>query len=98
MMGFQLLELFENGAYIYEDQLPKLVDHICHNLNSDYSPNYRYYGKCYNYCNKLYIVINWKKERGLPLKSKKGEMICYKDDTLVDFISDKTHLNGCGGV
>ena len=58
MMGFQLLELFENGCYIYEDQITELVNYICHNLNSDYSPNYRYYEKCYNYCNKLRIVVN----------------------------------------
>ena len=97
MMEFQLLELFEKGGWIYEHQVPALVDHICHNLNSDYSPNYCY-EKCYNYCNKLCIVLNWKKEKGLELKSKKGEMICYKTDELIDFISDKTHLGCCGGV
>ena len=58
MTGFQLLELFENGGWIYEDQIPELVNHVCYNLNSDYCPNYRYYEKCYNYCTKLRIVVN----------------------------------------
>ena len=97
-MGFQLLEIFENGEWIYEYKVSKLVDHICHNLNSDYCLSYRYYEKCYNYCNKLRIVLNWKKERGLELRSKKGEMICYKTNDFIDFISDKTHLGCCGSV
>ena len=98
MMGFHLFEFFENLEYIYEHQLPILVNYICANLNSDYSLNYWYYYEAYNYCNKLYIVINWRKERGLAPKAKKGEMICYDTEELVNFISDKKHLNCCGSV
>ena len=98
MMGFQLFEIFENLEYIYEHKLPLLVDYICANLNSDYSPSYWYYYEAYNYCNKLYTVINWRKERGLALRAKKGEMISHNSDELINFISDKKHLNCCGGI
>ena len=98
MMGFELLELFEKGSWIKEDQISELVNYVCHNLNSDYCLNYRYYEKCYNYCNKVRIAVNWKKERELELKSKEGEMICYKTDELVNFIEDKKHLSCCGSV
>ena len=83
MMGFQLFEFFENLEYIYEHQLPISVNYICPNLDSDYSLNYWYYYEAYNYCNKLCIVISWRKERGLAPKAKKGEMICHDTDELV---------------
>ena len=99
MQGWQIFkERFEKVKYIYEDEMPELVDYICGNINSDYSPNRGYYYKSYNHTNKLYIVINWRKAKGYPPIAKKRAMICYKKNDLVDFIKDKEHLNCCGTV
>ena len=99
MQGWGIFkEKFEKEKYIHEDEMLELVDYVCGNLNSDWSPNRGLYYRAYNHTNKLYIVINWRKAKGYPPIAKKGEMICCKKNDLVNFIKDKEHLNCCGTV
>ena len=79
MQGWGIFkEKFEKEKYIDEDEMLELVDYVCGNLNSDWSPNRGLYYRAYNHTNKLYIVINWRKAKGYPPIAKKGEMICCK--------------------
>ena len=73
MDHFKLLE--EENKYIYIDDLPFLTDHICGNLNSDYSPNRPYYYEQYNYVNNVPIIFIWKKRQGLLAVACKGDAI-----------------------
>ena len=96
MLGCQINDMFDEGKYINEFYVDELVNYICGNLNS-WTPNRWYWERQYNYCNKLRITIRWRKSRGLPPKAKKGEMIC-RNNELINFFEDKSHLNCCGGV
>ena len=71
MKGFQIHDLFEKNCYIHEEDLGLMVDHICGNLVS-WTPNRLYWEEQYNYCNKLYIVINWREKKGIKAACKKG--------------------------
>ena len=61
--------------------------HICAQLTSWFSSRSFYYEQ-YNYLNKLYIVCNWRRGRGLfPLKGRRGNTICNNE--LVNFFEDE---------
>ena len=95
MMGFEIHEKIERGEYI--EIYDELINYICGNLNS-WTPNRSYWKRQYNYTTKLIFVINWRKSKGLPARAKKGEMICYKTNELINFFEDKSHINCCDGV
>lgn len=38
--GYQIFENFEKEKYVTYDELKHMVNYICANLNSVYSPNY----------------------------------------------------------
>ena len=76
MSEYQLFLAFERGEYINLDDLLKITNYICGHLIS-WSPNPSYFEFQYNYMSKLTIVCHWKRKRGLPICSKKGEEICH---------------------
>ena len=88
MSEYQFILAFERGDYINEFDLPKKSNYICGDLIS-WSPNRSYFECQYNYIAKLKIVCRWKKKRGLPRCSKKGEAICH--GKLVNFFEDEEH-------
>ena len=72
--------------------MPELGDYIYLCLNMGYRVR-KMYGFP-NYFTKCETVIDWKKERGLELKTKLGEAIC--GNNLVNFLEDDSHsLNNC---
>ena len=92
--GYRLNINFDEGKFIYERELEVLNKYICSNLvglNSN-----RYWNERYNYLNKLYIVINWHKNKLLLPAARKGEMICNNE--LINFLEDKNHKHCCGQV
>ena len=90
MDEYQLFLNFERGDYINESDLPKVTNYVCGQLMS-WSPNRSYFECQYNYLTKLKAVCRWKRKRGLPCRSKKGETIW--NDKLVNFFEDKEHKN-----
>ena len=84
MMGFQIHEKFERGKYIQSRHIDELINYICSNLHS-WTPNRSYRERQYHYTTKLIFVINRRKAKGLPASAKKGEMICYKTNELINF-------------
>ena len=90
MSEYQLFLAFERGDYINLKDLPSVTNYICGHLNS-WSPNRSYFEIQYNYISKLTVACNWKKKRGLPICSKKGEAIC--DAKLANFFEEEQHKN-----
>ena len=89
--GYQLFEVFYENKHIDYEDFPVLSNHICAKLTS-WSPNRSFYYEQYNYLNKLYIVCNWRQERGLfPLKDRRGKAICNNE--LVIFFENEKHKN-----
>ena len=90
--GCQLFKLFENTEWISAKQMDELGEYIYGCLNEGYRRKKMYgYSNYYTQCK---IVIRWKKERGLELKTKLGEVIC--ENNLVNFLEDEEHtLNNC---
>ena len=85
MMGFEIDEKFERGEYIESCHIDELINYICGNLNS-WTPNRSYWERPYNYTTKPIFAINRRKSKGLPARAKKGEMICYKTNELINFL------------
>ena len=90
MDEYLLFEDFENGKYINENDLPKVINYICGHLIS-WSPNRSYFECQYNYATKLKIVCRWRRKRGLGACAKKGETIC--EEKLGNFFNEKEHKN-----
>ena len=86
MDEYLLFETFERGEYINKKDLPKITNYKCGHLIS-WSPNSSYFERQYNYVNKLKIVCTWKRKRGLPGYSKKGEALC--EEKLVNVFEEK---------
>ena len=87
--GCELFTLFKKKEGISADQMPDYI-YLC--LNTGYRPR-KMYGYS-NYYTKCKIVLNWKKERKLELKTKLGEAIF--GNNLVNFLEDDNHtLNNC---
>ena len=95
MAAWEIFRQFEEKEYIYEIDFSKLVNYICGNIHSDYSPNLWYYYKMYNYYLELGIVKNWRKMNNLPPVAKYGEMICHKNNELINFFDDPSHKDCC---
>ena len=92
--GYRLNINFDEGKFIYERDLEVLNKYICSNLvglNSN-----RYWNEQYNNLNKLYIVINWCKNKLLLPAARKEEVICNNE--LINFLEDKNHKHCCGQV
>ena len=92
--GYRLNNSFDEGKFIHERDLEVLNKYMFSNLvglNSN-----RYWNEQYNYLNKLYIVIKWRKNKLLLPAARKGEMIC--NDELINFLEDKNHKYCCGQV
>ena len=96
MAGFQIFKQFQEKEYIHEKDFKGLVNYICANIQSDYSPNCWYYQRMYRYCSKLCIVKDWRKRNNLPPVAKYGKMICYNEKTLIKFFEDLSHEECCG--
>ena len=95
--GYQIFENFEKEKYVTYDELKHMANYICANLNSVYSPNYKYWYNQYSHSSKAYIVCEWRQKKGLALVAKWGEAIC--DDKLVNFFKEhKNCRRGCGSV
>ena len=75
---------FQNGKYIEEKDMKKVLNYIASNLIS-WSPNRSYWYMQYNYAKKLYHVWQWRKKRGFRPIAKKGENIC--NDELVNIFN-----------
>ena len=89
MSEYQLFLDFERGEYINEENITKITNYVSgHSIS--WSPNRSYFECQYNYIAKLKIVCRWKRKRGFPRCSKKGEAIC--DKRLVNFFEEKQHL------
>ena len=91
MASLALFQSFENENYIEEQNVRPIELYILLNLNSNYSPCKRYWGKQYNLYNKLYTVCNWRKKKDLRPIAKKGETVCSGE--LVNFLANEKHEN-----
>ena len=101
-IGFYIFRDYEDGKYIYEDQLESLIDYLVGNVSSYYSPNRSYYQDWYNECNNLQMVIRWRKNHGFGEGlGKYGERVCYKfftnDGEVIDLTKPKfkDHAKDC---
>ena len=94
--GLQVLQQFEAGKFIYEEDLKHMTNHICGNLNN-WTLNYKFWYHMYSHSSKAYIVCTWIKSTRLPAVAKWVEAICK--DELVNFFKDLNHKNcSCGSV
>ena len=87
---YDLFKKFENNEYASEQDLKKITDYICGNLNN-WTPNYHYWYNMYSYTSKAYIVCQWREERGRMPTARWGEAICKSK--LTDFFEDTSHQN-----
>ena len=85
MRELSLHESFQNGEYIEEKDIKKVLNYITGNLISC-SPNRSYWHTQYNYATKVYHVCRWRKKRGFRPIAKKGENIC--NDELVNIFNE----------
>ena len=95
--GYQIFEKFENEKYIHYDDIKHMVDYICENLNSCYSPNYKYWYNQYSSLSKAYIVYRWRQKKGFQPIAKWGEAI-YDGELVNYFKEHKDCSKGCGNV
>ena len=87
--------VFKSRQWISIDEIDLLSEFIYSKLhnNSDVNEIYAYS----NYLTKAKIVLDFKKENNLELKTKIGEAIC--ENKLVNFIENEKHKNCvCGSV
>ena len=90
--GFQIFEDFEQGKYIYEDELEILSNYIAGQLNSYWNPNRAFYYKRYSQCGDLFRVNEWRKTNGFSKGGKCGERICTtfsSSGALIDLTENK---------
>ena len=76
--GFLIFKDYEDGRYIFEDQLQALICYLIANTQSPYSPNRSYYQDWLDETNNLQIVIRWRERNGEWEIGKYGERICFK--------------------
>ena len=95
--GFQVFQNFESEKYVHLDDLKRLANYICRNLNSDGCLNYKYWYHMYLYSSKAYIVCKWRQSKGLQPVAKCRKAIC--ENNLVNvFKEHKDCRKGCGSV
>ena len=68
-----------------------MVNHICSNLNADWTLNYKYWYNQYSYSSKAYIVCRWCQQRGQSPVAKR--IVAIYNDELVNFETDENHKN-----
>ena len=73
MSELSLHESFQNGKYIEEKDIKKVLNYIADNLIL-WSRNRSYWYTIYNYAKKLYHVCWWRKKRGFRLSPKKEKI------------------------
>ena len=95
--GYKIFENFEKEQYVHFDDLKHMVNYIWGNLNSYYSPNYKYwYNQC-SYLSKAYIVCSWRQKKCLQPIAKWG--VAIFDGELVNFFKEhKDCKKGCGNL
>ena len=99
--GFKIFRDYEDGKFIYRDQLHALICHLCGNVNAPYFPNRSYYQDWLDETNNLQIVIRWRERKGLTELGKYGGRICYTIDKengeLIDLTKKgfKNHYKFC---
>ena len=59
-VGYQIFENFEKEKNVSYAELKHMINYICANLNSDCSPNCKYWYNQYSYSSKAYIVCEWR--------------------------------------
>ena len=84
---------YENGEYIYKNQLNSLINYLAGNINAIWNPNRSYYYNWYNESNNLQIVVRWRERQTFEPKGKYGERIYYtrlrKEGELIDLTDPK---------
>ena len=73
MEGCLLFQRFENGKFIDEKDLPKMVNYICGHLNS-WSPNQFYFYEQNDLAILAKIVCRWRRENCLFRVQKKEKL------------------------
>ena len=83
---------FKNKEYLTVQEIYLVSDYIYGYLRFDYDSHEMYaYWNCLSKCE---IVLRFKKENNLELKTKLGEVIC--NNKLVNFIEDPNHqIHNC---
>ena len=95
MIGFREFQLYRNLKELTFDELKLAVDYICGNLNS-VGCYYPYWYDMYSYTSKTFLVMRWRKERGLREFGKLGEAICC--NKIINFLNEKEHKCSCSSV
>ena len=99
--GYLIFRDYEDGEYIYRNQLNSLINYLAGNINAILNPNRGYYYDWYNESNNLQIVVRWQERYDLPAKGKYGERICYalqpEEGELIDLTDSrwKDHCKVC---
>ena len=99
--GYLIFQDYENGEYIYRNQLNSLLNYLAGNVIAIWNPSSSYYRDWQNESNNLQIVVRWRERYDLPAKGKYGERICYtldpKKGELIDLtdLSKKDHSKIC---
>ena len=92
---YEAFLIFKSKDWIFPEDIDLLSEFIYHLLNNQHNVNEMYVYS--NYLTKAKIVLNFKKENNLELKTKIGEAIC--GNKLVNFILDSERKNCvCGSV
>ena len=94
--GLEIFTLFKNKEWILDEDISILSDDIYGFFDGGSSSNEMYAYS--NYLTKCKIVLLFKKENKLELKTKLGETICEK---LVNFFEDSDHTidkSNCGST
>ena len=95
MLGDKEFESYKKFEYLTFEQLKLAVNFICGNLNS-IGCYYPYWYDMYSYTSKSFLVMRWRKERGLTEVAKLGEAIC--ENKIINFLNDKEHKCSCSSV
>ena len=95
--GLEIFTLFKNKEWILAEDIPILSDYIYGFFDGGDCSNEMYAYS--NYLAKCKIVLTFKKENKLELKTKLGEAVC--ENKLVNFFEDPNHSIDkyiCGSV
>ena len=90
MDKYLLYEAFARGGYIPHEQIKTITNFICEPLIFC-SPNESFCQAEYNIVTKLIFLCLWKRKKGLPVITKRGQTIC--NDELVNFFEDENYKN-----
>ena len=88
--GYLIFQDYEDGEYIYRNQVNSLLNYLAGNVIAIWNPNRSYYHDWQNESNNLQIVINWRERWGFPAKAKYGERICYTLNPKIGEVIDLT--------